>query len=407
MPTFYEFFAGGGMARAGLGEDWDCLFANDFDEMKGAAYQANWGDSDLVVDDIANVTARQLPGNLQEGILGDVDLAWASSPCQDLSLAGSGNGLGQRGDEIMTRSGTFWHFCRIIDELASEGRSPRIIVLENVLGAITSHQGKDFAAIAKTFVELGYRVGAIVMDARSFLPQSRKRLFVIGVRQDLAIPDNIGVENPTSLWHPATLVKTYAQLDLKIQANWIWWNIPEPPKRRHHFIDVIEKHPIGVNWHTPAETKRLLELMSEVNLKKVHQAQQAIFPVVGGVYRRMRADLTGKKVQRAEVRFDDVSGCLRTPSGGSSRQVILFVKDGEVRSRLLSPREGARLMGLPDTYILPVRYNDAYHLIGDGVAVPVVRYLSHHIFEPILTTNAFPAMQVLTGAKNQTILLPA
>lgn len=90
------------------------------------------------------------------------------------------------------------------------------------------------------------------------------------------------------------------------------------------------------------------------------------------------------KVQRAEVRFDDVAGCLRTPAGGSSRQVILVVEGNRVRSRLISARETARLMGLADDYVLPARYNEAYHLTGDGVAVPVVRHLAHHIFEPLL-----------------------
>ena len=105
--------------------------------------------------------------------------------------------------------------------------------------------------------------------------------------------------------------------------------------------------------------------------------------MVGGVYKRTRFDADGDKVQRAEIRFDDVAGCLRTPSGGSSRQSIMVVKGNKVRSRLLSPREAARLMGLPDEYALPSNYNDAYHLAGDGVAVPVVRFLAAHILEPI------------------------
>lgn len=89
-------------------------------------------------------------------------------------------------------------------------------------------------------------------------------------------------------------------------------------------------------------------------------------------------------MQRAEIRFDDVAGCLRTPSGGSSRQTIMVVDGKRVRSRLLSPREAARLMGLPDTYQLPKNYNEAYHLAGDGVAVPVVRFLAEHLLEPLL-----------------------
>jgi DNA (cytosine-5)-methyltransferase 1 len=106
--------------------------------------------------------------------------------------------------------------------------------------------------------------------------------------------------------------------------------------------------------------------------------------MVGTVYKRTRLDERGAKVQRAEVRFDDVAGCLRTPAGGSSRQVIIVVDGKKVRSRLISARETARLMGLDEDYKLPKNYNEAYHLTGDGVAVGVVRHLAEHIFEPLL-----------------------
>ena len=122
----------------------------------------------------------------------------------------------------------------------------------------------------------------------------------------------------------------------------------------------------------------------EVNRAKVAAAVRAGRRMVGGVYNRTRLDERGVKVQRAEVRFDDVSGCLRTPAGGSSRQSILIVERGEVRARLLSSREAARLMGLPDSYALPANYNEAYHLLGDGVVAPIVRHLAAHWMEPIL-----------------------
>ena len=93
------------------------------------------------------------------------------------------------------------------------------------------------------------------------------------------------------------------------------------------------------------------------------------------------------------MRFDDLAGCLRTPAGGSSRQVLLIVDGADVRSRLISSRETARLMGLPDDYRLPDNYNEAYHLTGDGVVVPVVRHLAEHLFEPILDQAA------LSGAR--------
>ena len=127
--------------------------------------------------------------------------------------------------------------------------------------------------------------------------------------------------------------------------------------------------------------------MSPLHAAKVEAARRAGRRMFGGVYRRTRVE-GGAKVQRAEVRFDDVAGCLRTPAGGSSRQIILVVDGREIRSRLLSARETARLMGLPDTYVLPRSYSDAYHLTGDGVAVPVVRHLARHLFEPLIAAAA-------------------
>ena len=160
-----------------------------------------------------------------------------------------------------------------------------------------------------------------------------------------------------------------------------------PASRITNLSSLIEEEPTGVKWHTQAETKYLLDMMTDHNRKKVEAAKEQKTKVVGTIYRRTRPDEAGIKRQRAEVRFDEIAGCLRTPAGGSSRQTIILVEGEKVRSRLLSPREAAALMGLPDTYVLPSRYNDAYKLAGDGVAVPVVRHLAESIFEPILKRN--------------------
>ena len=125
-------------------------------------------------------------------------------------------------------------------------------------------------------------------------------------------------------------------------------------------------------------------MMSELNLNKVRTAKRNGNRMVGTVYKRTRRDATGRKIQRAEVRFDDIAGCLRTPAGGSSRQLVIVVEGRKVRSRLISSRETARLMGLPDEYELPTNYNEAYHLTGDGVVVPVVRFLADTVIEPVL-----------------------
>ena len=115
------------MARAGLGPAWRPQFANDFDLRKGAAYAANWGREGLSIADVASLTAPDLPGA--------ADLAWASFPCQDLSLAGAGGGLDGK------RSGAFWGFLAVIEALRADGRAPKLIALENVGGTLTSKGG--------------------------------------------------------------------------------------------------------------------------------------------------------------------------------------------------------------------------------------------------------------------------
>jgi len=370
MPNFYEFFAGGGMARAGLGDSWSCVFANDFDEKKGASYKANWGDADLRIQDIGTLTGNDLPGR--------ADLAWGSFPCQDLSLAGDYRGLAGE------RSGTFWQFWRLMEELKLEGRGPKVIVLENVCGAITSHEGKDFAAIGLALASAGYRFGALVMDAVHFVPQSRPRLFIVAVAKDAEIAVDLSTRLPNPEWHPANLIAAEAKMPEEARASWVWWRLPPPPRRESRFLDLIEPESEGVAWHTAAETRRLLAMMSDLNRKKVEAAKRVGGRVVGGLYKRTRVNELGVRTQRAEVRFDDVAGCLRTPVGGSSRQSILVVEGKDVRSRLLSPREAARLMGLPDEYQLPKNYNEAYHLVGDGLAVPVVRFLAAHLLEALV-----------------------
>jgi len=368
MKNFYEFFAGGGMAHAGLGDTWSCSFANDFCEKKSTSYIANWGDKHFVPGDIKNVVSVQLPGC--------ADLAWASFPCQDLSLAGNGVGLNGQ------RSGTFWAFIKLMQKLREENRKPRIIALENVYGALTSHGGKDFEAILEAVVSEGYRVGAMIIDAVHFLPQSRPRLFIIAIDNNLHVPNQLLAKKINPVWHPPSIVKAHENLSPKLKDNWLWWDLPFPEISPQTLIDVVHGSVDAVSWHSKTETDHLLGLMSDINLKKVDNARKSGTVKVGTIYRRTRLGM-----QRAEVRFDGIAGCLRTPGGGSSRQTIIRVDGGEVKTRLLSAREAACLMGLDNTYILPTRYNDAYHIAGDGVAVPVVSHLAKNIFDPIIEQN--------------------
>lgn len=168
--SFYEFFAGAGMARAGLGNEWECRFANDVAAVKVAAYTAKWGAEHLDARDINELSIDDLPGR--------ADLAWASFPCQDLSVAGAGLGIGlASGGKAVTRSGALWPFLSLMNELKAERRKPGILVLENVAGLLTSNSGRDFRSICEELHALGYVFGALVVDAKHFLPQSRPRVF--------------------------------------------------------------------------------------------------------------------------------------------------------------------------------------------------------------------------------------
>ncbi|MCW5964727.1 MAG: DNA cytosine methyltransferase [Bryobacterales bacterium] len=370
---FFEFFAGGGMARLGLGNDWQCTFSNEWCEKKASAYRAAHGGEELRVCDVAELTLDDLPGV--------PFLVWASFPCQDLSLAGNGAGL--EGN----RSGTYKPFWKLIRGMVRRGRQPQLIVLENVVGTLTSHDGKDFAHIVSALVEERYRVGALVMDAVRFLPQSRPRLFIIGVHADTIVPSALMQPQSSEPWHTKSLRSAVQRLPEQLQDAWAWWSVPLPSEPVPSFGSLIEEEPTRIEWHTKAQTDHIINLMAPLHLEKLKKAQLLGKRIVGTVYRRTRPNENGVKAQRAEIRFDQISGCLRTPVGGSSRQTIVVVEGRQIRSRLLSPREAARLMGVPDDYPLPEKYNDAYHLFGDGLAVPVVRWLSTTLLTPIATAS--------------------
>ena len=366
--TFYEFFAGGGMARLGLGAGWACRFANDVDPVKAATYRANFADA---ADALGHFHQGDVWALGPDDLPGLADLAWASSPCQDVSLAGARAGLAGG------RSSAFFGFWRLIEGLAAQGRAPRTLVIENVSGLLTSNGGRDIIALGAALAAQGYSFGALEIDAARFLPQSRPRVFVIATR-DPPPPALVG-DGP---FQTRAVRAAAARLPAVLAARWIWWRMPTPLARNTDLAALLEED-AAVDWHSPERTARWLALMAPLHRARLEAARARGERVVGAVYRRMRFE-AGVKVQRAEVRFDGLAGCLRTPRGGSSRQLIVAVEGGQVRTRLLSPREAARLMGLPEGYVLPKAATSALQVAGDGVAVPVVRWLARELLEPLL-----------------------
>ena len=359
---FYEFFAGAGLAKLGLGDPWRCVWANDIDPQKAEIYRTNFGNDHFFLGDIAKFAASDLPNSTQ--------LAWASFPCQDLSLAGWRRGLSA------DRSGTFWPFWQIMREQLHSGCRPPVIVIENVVGLL---YGDSFLGLCEALAALGMQFGGMIIDASRFLPQSRPRVFVVAIDAQLDCSAYI-TEQPVAAWSPIALRQAHKKLPTDLKQLWRWWNLPIPAVKRPAIGHIIEERPTGVEWHTKTETDYLLSLMNPRNRKKVRDVQRMGGCHIGFIYKRMR-----EGIQRAEVRFDGISGCLRTPRGGSSRQTVIIVNNSNVRSRLLSPREAARLMGAPDTFELPPGYNHAYKAMGDAVAVPVVSWLSRNLLEPLAT----------------------
>lgn len=365
--TFLEFFAGGGMARIGLGPAWRCLLANDIDAAKCASYRANFGGDHLVEGDIAAINVEDLPRQA-------VDLVWGSFPCQDLSLAGARGGMGAR------RSGAFFPFWSLIEGLVETGCAPRIIAIENVAGLLTSNGGRDFACVADLMAEAGYAVTAAVLDARHFTPQSRPRLFILGFANGLKPPE--APEPLSEETAPPALVAAQALLSRSAQSRWFWLGAAPRLSRNIRLSHIVDWD--APDWHEPEQTQKLIAMMAPHQRARIDNIIRNGARRAGAAFRRTRTE-NGETVQRVEARFDGLAGCLRTPAGGSSRQIIFAIENGAVRSRLLSPREAARLMGLPEDYILPQSANAALKLCGDGVAVPVVRWLADTVFEPALT----------------------
>ena len=318
------------MARIGLGENWRCLLANDFDPVKTATYRANFADAQdhLRQGDVFALGEGDLPG--------EADLAWASSPCQDFSLAGGRAGL-EGG-----RSSAFFGFWRLMRAIGAQGRGPRVIVIENVVGLLTSHDGARFQAVCRALADEGYRFGALEIDAvrlHAAVAASRIRR---GQQGAMRRPGGRQRRSTASAVRAA-----HARLPETLRQAWVWWRLDGPARRNTDLAAMLEPD-LDRKWRTAEQTAVLLDMMDERHRARVEAAAQAGERVVGAVFRRMRGGS-----QRAEVRFDGLAGCVRTPRGGSSRQILLVVENGRVRSRWLTAREGARLMGLSDDYRLP------------------------------------------------------
>jgi len=356
MLRFAEFFAGIGLVRLALERaGWQCVFANDIDPKKTQIYRHNFGAEELIEGDVWDIDHGSMPDA--------IDLVTASFPCIDLSLAGNREGLRGR------HSSALWGFIDKLEHLVETKRSPKLVLLENVLGFITSHRGRDLRQTIKRLNNLGYVCDAAVIDAKRFTAQSRPRVFV------LASNDGVSIADPYE-WveEPAVLRPERLRQFMLDNADLAWSQLisDEPPVRSGTLTQIIEKLPVNhVAWWSTDKVEKVFGQMSRLHKSIAEHLMSRTTVTVGTIYRRVRNGRT-----MAELRTDGLAGCLRVPRGGSSKQFVAFLGRGVLRVRNMTPREYGRLQGVPDSFWIPENANQAMAGFGDAVCVPAVEWLA-------------------------------
>ena len=389
--------------RAGLESagGFDTVWANDVCAAKRAMYESNFGGDVFRVGDVRSVTGDSVP---------TLDVATAGFPCVDLSLAGRRAGLA--GD----RSGLFFEFARILDEMGS--RRPTVVLVENVPSFVSSRGGSDLAVAVETLNSLGYVCDLAVIDSRWFVPQSRRRLFILGTLDESCCAGASDGDGDTDagtghgrhgLFRPAAL-RAFIEDRPGLRIRRMF---PDEPAGLP-FTATAEDGLEGVAEHLEPDDERWwpAEQMTAFDalLSGTHQRRLAALRTdrTGQDGKDTEEDTTNHAARRLlrtafrrtrggvavwEIRNDDIAGCLRTAQGGSSRQALIEIDTDHnpsshrlgYRARWLTAREAARLQGVPDTWNLDtVTERQALTAFGDAVTVPVVAWIAARVIRPML-----------------------
>ena len=362
---FLEFFAGIGLVRVGLEkEGWTCVFANDINAKKARIYESNFGLRQMIEGDIENLEAEKLPSAM---------LATASFPCQDLSEAGLSEGING------SRSSSFWHFTSLLRRMGGMQRPP-IVLIENVRGFLTIKKGSNLVLAIKALNNLGYACDTLLIDGRHFVPQSRPRIFVIGVLESQLVPRNIKLESASFKEHVLRPKQILRLMRDNYDLKWVNFNLPyisENSVKLENILDPVEKIPKNY-WFSDELVSKHLQMMPSFHKSKIDELKIKKENGIFTMYRRMR-----KGEQKAELRLDDIAGCLRSARGGSSKQFLVIVEKGEVRMRKFTISELRRLMAVPCSFNLPDGYNEVYNALGEAVVPPVIEWIAKNILTPL------------------------
>jgi DNA (cytosine-5)-methyltransferase 1 len=350
------------MERAGC----HVVYANEIDLWRRDIYAANLDIEGFSLGDIRQVRGADVP---------DVEVATASFPCTDLSLAGNRAGLSGKDSALVSE------FLRIIGEMKQ--RKPPSVLLENVIGFATSNGGEDLSVTIDRLNQLGYVCDVLTLDARRFVPQSRPRLFVIGIFEGMQLES----EWVSSELHPPWLMR-FANDHQKLGLNFA--RLPDPPLRAIQVLDDIVEHfrPTHSIWWDARRLNSFLSSLRTINIERLARLKSAERFAYAAAYRRTR---NGDAVW--EIRADNLAGCLRPSRGGSSRQALVEGGRGDVRVRWMTAREYARLQGVPELKFGNATETQAKFALGDAVCVPAIEWLAKNYLIPAIRERAEPRIE--------------
>lgn len=326
---FLEFFSGIGLVREGLAPGgWRCVFANDNDARKNGVYLNRFPDDGALCQDDVNDTRKILARLPKQAFL-----ATSSFPCVDLSRAGKQKGISG------PHSSAFHGFVRVLRGLGR--RKPKVLLLENVPGLLTSRAGMDFRIVTQEIAGLGYFLDAFLLNAAHFTPQNRQRLFIVGVTRELKPGGVIGGRGPLPD-RPSEL--TTARLDKLIRetplpTGWVRFPLPSPPSIRQTLLDVVDLDEGGKWWPDPRVDKVFRQIPD--NHRRVLRGKLVSRETWAATIRTNHRD--GRTW--ADLRLDGLAGTILTPRAAGGRQILVVTKDGQLKMRWLTARECGRLQG--------------------------------------------------------------
>ena len=362
MIRFVDLYAGIGGFRLGLqGIDATCVFTSEINKFAQRTYRANFpgdvvGDIEPYADD---------PKTIPEH-----DLLTAGFPCQPFSIAG------KRGGFRDSRSTAFHKLVAIL-----EHHRPAAFLLENVSGLTWHDKGRTFEIMQWALMDLlGYELHAKVIDSRWWVPQHRKRIFLVGFREPTDFNfDELLIPDP-----PYPTLRTILETgDMsKFELSEAKWEIGKREWLKWTGYRTRCFTPDGVSY----------ALCS-------YYGAHAQFAIIGDdappeLQKYTLTKHAWLRVQRHMAKghghasklcgFDDVSPTLRS---NYQAGIHTLIPQRTKRPRKLAPRECARLMGFPDSFEIPVSDRQAYFQFGNAVVVPVVAAIAG-LMEPHMKGNS-------------------